>query len=402
MERFQFRVLIVLCLLLAFFMGCTREESIESSQDIIAAQEEAIESNQDNFVTNEVYSHSFSNWVEISAPRWGIEGTEERVCNYCGERQVQTIPQYTYGLEINQDGVVVSRGSVTEDVIIIPSTISPTNNTPVTAIGDNAFINTRFGRYGHSEGITRIRIPNSVITIGERAFLDNRLATVIIPNSVTSIGALAFSGNHELTGVVIPDSVTSIGGSAFSSCSITDITIPDNLTVIERQVFLSNRLTSVTIPDSVTIIERMAFADNPLTSLTIGNNVTTIETSAFRNNRLTGVVIPDSVITIEAGAFWGTPLTNLTIGNGVTSIGTVAFRTGYLSSIVIPNSVTTIWVNSFDGTLPISITIPANVDIMDSHIEPTERDAAFRAFYNNNDRRAGVYSFDGNVWSFSP
>ncbi|MCL2382461.1 MAG: hypothetical protein FWC64_12890, partial [Treponema sp.] len=59
-------------------------------------------------------------------------------------------------------------------------------------------------------------------------------------------------------------------------------------------------------------------------------------------------------------------------------------------------------VRSFVGTLPINITMPANVDIVDSPIEPAEREAAFRIFYNNNDRRTGVYSFDGNVWSFSP
>jgi len=45
MDRFQFKVLIVLCLLLAFFMGCAREERIDSRQNEPAANSE--------------YSHSF-------------------------------------------------------------------------------------------------------------------------------------------------------------------------------------------------------------------------------------------------------------------------------------------------------------------------------------------------------
>ena len=331
MDRFQFRVLIVLCLLFAFLIGCTREERIDSSQANHTAQEEAIESNQNEPAADSGYTHSFSNWVEISAPGWGIEGAEERVCAYCGERQIQTIPQYTYGLEISQDGVVVSIGSITEDIIIIiPSTISPTDSTPVTAIGDHAFQNDRFGRYGHSEGLTRIRIPNSVIAIGEGAFAFNRLAAVTIPDSVTSIGAFAFENNHQLASVIIPDSVTSIGVAAFRLGDLTSITIPDSITVIEQAAFSNNRLANVVIPDSVTVIEHAAFTGNQLTSVTFGNNVTIIGTTAFQSNPLTSIVIPDSVTTIGGGAFWGSQPTSVTIGNGVTTIGNTAFGTRYL------------------------------------------------------------------------
>jgi len=46
---------------------------------------------------------------------------------------------------------------------------------------------------------------------------------VTIPNSVTSIGDRAFWGCESLTSVTIPNSVTSIGSSAFWSC--------DNVTI---------------------------------------------------------------------------------------------------------------------------------------------------------------------------
>ena len=65
-----------------------------------------------------------------------------------------------------------------------------------------------------------MEIPNSVTSIGYRAFYDcSGLTSVEIPNSVKSIGGSAFSGCSSLTSVEIPNSVTSIGSSAFSGCS---------------------------------------------------------------------------------------------------------------------------------------------------------------------------------------
>ena len=87
--------------------------------------------------------------------------------------------------------------------------------------------------------ITSITIPNSVTSIGYKAFAGCwSLTSVTIPNSVTSIGDMAFMDCKRLTSITIPDSVTSIGKAAFNGCrSLTSVTIPDSVTSIGGDAF---------------------------------------------------------------------------------------------------------------------------------------------------------------------
>jgi len=130
-----------------------------------------------------------------------------------------------------------------------------------------------------------------------------RIPPQIKKRSVISIGNYAFK-NKQLNSVIIPDSVTSIGDEAFRNNQQTIVTIPNSVISIGDYAFTNNRLTIVTIPDSVTSIGSGAFRDNQLTSVTIPDSVTTIGEGAFANNQLTSVTIPDSV-TLGRGVFSG-------------------------------------------------------------------------------------------------
>ena len=138
---------------------------------------------------------------------------------------------------VTEIGYAAFRGCTGLTSITIPNS--------VTSIGRYAFYN--------CDGLTSITIPNSVTSVGYAAFsscssltsiiveqanstYDSRnncnaiietatntlvvgCQTTIIPNSVTSIGERAFYYCDGLTSITIPNSVTSIGSSAFYGCS---------------------------------------------------------------------------------------------------------------------------------------------------------------------------------------
>ena len=180
-----------------------------------------------------------------------------------------------------------------------PAALSDTVVTyPVT--GGNIYFDTAIGTITRCDySVTVAEIPsvingNSVTTIGESAFADcNSLTSVTIPDSVMTIGDYAFL-RCRLTSVTIPDSVTTIGEHAFADCnSLTNVTIPDSVTTIGEWVFDScSSLVSVTIGNSVTTIGNYAFVYcSSLISVTIGNSVTMIGDRAFDNCRnLTSII----------------------------------------------------------------------------------------------------------------
>lgn len=221
---------------------------------------------------------------------------------------------------------------------------------------------------------SHVVVPDGVVEIGDGAFSDTGefVTSVTLPESVTSIGEKAFYNCSNLTSVVIPDSVQTIGESAFEGCSsLTEVTMPQELfdsnldrfygtpwleanqsqTGIEAGedfVVEGYRLSKyqgaggdVVIPDGVLVIGEKAFRDcESLTSVTIPDSVTTIESSAFANCiRLTQVTIPDSVTEIQYQAFYYcVSLAQLELSANLENIGSFAFEgCRSLTDITIPS-----------------------------------------------------------------
>ena len=156
--------------------------------------------------------------------------------------------------------------------------------------------------------------------------------SILIPNSVTSIGDRAFYNCTGLTSITIPSSVTSIGSYAFCGCDgLTGITIPDSVTNISENAFYVLTFESAGPIGSDCDIE-FGWTEN-------------IPSNAFYGcENLTSIIIPKSVISIGDQAFWSCDgLTSIIIPDGVKSIGYGAFS--YCTSLEyvhIPASVTSI------------------------------------------------------------
>ena len=190
----------------------------------------------------------------------------------------------------------------------------------LTTIGQEAF-------YG-CESLKSIEIPNSVTTIEEGAFNGcESLTSISVAGGNTTYDSryncnaiIETATNTLIAGcknTVIPNSVTTIGRRAFGRCSsLTSIEIPSSVTTIGVEAFRDcSSLASIEIPGSVTTIEEGAFGScSSLASIEIPNSVTTIGSSAFYNcTALTSIEIPSSVTAIGEYAFyWCFGLTSIT------------------------------------------------------------------------------------------
>lgn len=133
--------------------------------------------------------------------------------------------------------------------------------------------------------LTRIKLPENIVSI-DGAFNEcSELLELVMPNSVTFIGELAFGHCSKLKELTIPNSVTFIDKFAFYECSgLTNITLPEKLNYpIGSCTFTGcNNLTNIKIPEGITAIGTSAFMDcTSLISINIPNSVTEINYSAF-------------------------------------------------------------------------------------------------------------------------
>jgi lactocepin len=127
----------------------------------------------------------------------------------------------------------------------------------------------------------------------------------ILPSTVKYIDPIAFANSTLLKAVKLPASLITIGDMAFTGSSITSVTIPKNVTSIGKGTFLMSAIKSLTFNSKLTTIPDLAFAAcMGLTSVTIPKNIRSIGLVAFAScTALKTVTIPYTTITIDDTSF---------------------------------------------------------------------------------------------------
>jgi hypothetical protein len=86
-------------------------------------------------------------------------------------------------------------------------------------------------------------VPDGIEKIGDSAFDDSKLESVVLPEGLVEIDHHAFYGTG-ITSIVLPDSVEIIGDWAFTSSRISNINVPSSLKEVGFGAF--NRCESIT------------------------------------------------------------------------------------------------------------------------------------------------------------
>lgn len=197
--------------------------------------------------------------VSALAEDGGSTGVSHAAIRYLNTDN-KDIQGLTYTLNADHTATVANYDNHTPDgVIDIPDTVKKDNiDYTVTAIGNNAFCHSYT-----STNVSSVFIPATVTSIGNGAFSYCRfLATVTFAegSQLKSIGASAFFGSeyeHPIfTEIKIPDSVETIGSRAFYGCrNLKKITLPSALKTLSLNTFTyCTSLSDVYLPASLTDI----------------------------------------------------------------------------------------------------------------------------------------------------
>ena len=229
---------------------------------------------------------------------------------------------------------------------------------------------------GYKGEDVRIRVPETlggmqVTEVGDEAFYETPVRTVILPEGIVHIGNTAFSGCNQLREMALPESLTSIGAGAFESCyHLLEMSIPDQVTELGGSAFWANFfLSSVKLPASLQTIGEAAFAacvnleqmslpdENTAFMLrddgrvlfsrdgkrlyvyaawqgreryAVPDGVETVEPFSFQTNpNLVEVSLPDSCKSLGAMAFQGlTELKRLNVPTGLENLGVMDGKAG--------------------------------------------------------------------------
>ena len=202
-------------------------------------------------------------------------------------------------------------------------------------------------------------MPNGTDQCWRTALGSRYITELIIEEGVKSIMDGAFYGEEKLKSVTLPDSLEYIGDSAFADTGIQSVVLPKNLQTFNGTIFNSQNFIQYNVSpenpyfkavDGIVYSKDMTelvaypvgrYANGGDNTFKIPESVTKIGDYAFLNCKHTSFTVPGTVKSIGIQAFAGnTELSSIDILNGVEAIYDGAFLAcNKISSFHLPTSV---------------------------------------------------------------
>ena len=150
-------------------------------------------------------------------------------------------------------------------------------------------------------------VTYDVTAIGDSAFDNLGMSSVIFPKTLKTIGASAFHHDISIQSLSIPDSVISVGEDAFyGDSNLQYVRWSPNTSVMSRDVFGSTSIREMTIPEGVTKIEELAITGGKLTKISLPSTLTFIDTNGITaggdlvvHKGNTGITYPSGSINVS-------------------------------------------------------------------------------------------------------
>ncbi|EEI20213.1 hypothetical protein G8J22_00634 [Lentilactobacillus hilgardii] len=187
----------------------------------------------------------------------------------------------------------------------------------LTSLGDGAFIYSKISgvtlpanlkstgsqTFFSNPNLTKVVLNSNLTQIGSEAFAYDAKLTDVNWQDATSlktIGDNAFTFDGLNGAVTFPDTLQTIGNQAFLGNKLTAVDFGQNLKTIGDGAFTYNSISNpLVIPASVQSIGSLAFLGNHLTQVSI-NGTPTVATDSFSYNRITKYAASNA--TISSGA----------------------------------------------------------------------------------------------------
>lgn len=233
------------------------EKSLKNQEFVLIEEPTVTEWTQEDFTYGKF---DYKNRMEEESIKFGITGFSEK-----GKAKIANNPDLVIPKEVTIDGEVKQIEGIGKHAFkgikMNSVTFSEVDKGIGYVIKDSAFEDT---------GLTKVTLPEGLISIETRVFMHNNLTEIYIPSTVWKIGSEAFFGNK---------------------ISTLDISDDVNMIQIDNHSFERNKLSLVKLPYSIFKFRDSVFKDNPGYD---NSGVVRLETRNPEHLKSTTYIIPEN------------------------------------------------------------------------------------------------------------